>query len=282
MIPFDLTRPWTLTLLLAALPVLWFFFVRSLSDFPTAQRKVSLGIRAVMVTMLALALAGLNLLHETDEPFFVFLIDESTSVSENGNDAANEFLDSALKTIGDRQMAFVPFASQPGAVRKSRLESESADPSSKQSESTASTEETDPSSGASELDFDEKEKRAAFRDGTNIAGAIESAAGYLPPGYVPHIVLLTDGNETVGDALAASTRSRIPITTVPLPTRSEPEVQVSGVNVPAEVREGEPFFVEVVVQSNHDDNAMVEVYRGDHKVIGETRKLKQGLSLIHI
>lgn len=278
MIPFDLTRPWMLTLLLAALPVLWFFFVRSLSDFPKAQRRASLGIRAVMVTMLAMALAGLNMLHETDEPFFVFLIDESTSVSQNGNTAANEFLDSALETIGDRPMAFVNFASQPKAVRKSR--SESANQSDEQPEPNASVEQTDSStetdSPSSEPDFDAKAARAAFRDGTNIARAIESAAGYLPPGYVPHIVLLTDGNETTGDALAAATRSRIPITTVPLPTRSEPEVQVSAVNVPAEVREGEPFYVEVVVQSNHDDNAMVEVYRGDHKVVGETRKLKQG------
>ena len=143
MIPFDLTRPWMLTLLLAALPVLWFFFVRSLSDFPKAQRRASLGIRAVMVTMLAMALAGLNMLHETDEPFFVFLIDESTSVSQNGNTAANEFLDSALETIGDRPMAFVNFASLPKAVRKSR--SESANQSDEQPEPNSSVEQTDSS-----------------------------------------------------------------------------------------------------------------------------------------
>ena len=98
----------------------------------------------------------------------------------------------------------------------------------------------------------------------------------MPPGYLPHLVLLSDGNETSGDSLAAASRSRVPISTVPLPTRSEPEVQISEVLVPAEVREGEPFFVEVVIHANHDDEGLVEVYRGDHKVIGETRKLKSG------
>jgi uncharacterized membrane protein len=46
--------------------------------------------------------------------------------------------------------------------------------------------------------------------------------------------------------------------------------------VPAEVRQGEPFFVEVTIDANHEDEGFVEVYRGDHKVIGEKRKLKAG------
>ena len=116
----------------------------------------------------------------------------------------------------------------------------------------------------------------AKRDGTNLAAAIETAAGYIPSGYVPHIVVLTDGNETDGNAIAAASRSRVPITTIPLPTRAEPEVQVSEVNVPAEVREGEPFFVDVTIHSNHDDEGLVEVYRGDHKAISETRSFKTG------
>ena len=35
-------------------------------------------------------------------------------------------------------------------------------------------------------------------EGTNIEAAIETAAALLPPGYVPSIVLVSDGNETAG------------------------------------------------------------------------------------
>src|SRR5690606_20808205 len=96
-----------------------------------------------------------------------------------------------------------------------------------------------------------------LQDGTNLAAAIAAAAGTMPAGYVPKIVLLTDGNQTVGDGIATAARSRVPVSTIPLPTLSDPEVQVAEVSVPAEVREGEPFLVSVVIQSNHDDEGLV-------------------------
>lgn len=113
---------------------------------------------------------------------------------------------------------------------------------------------------------------------------IEAAAAAVPPDFVPRILLLTDGNQTRGDALQAALatanrggrREAIPITTIPLPTRDDPEVQLSAVKVPAQVREGEPFYVEVVVDSNHDDEGLIEVFRGAHKVLSETKALKKG------
>src|SRR5438270_924858 len=112
--------------------------------------------------------------------------------------------------------------------------------------------------------------------GTNIAAALEVATASIPPSYVPDIVLLSDGNQTVGDAVRAALRGGVPVHTVPLTTRGDPEVQLAAVYVPAQVREGEPFYVEVVVNSNHDDEGEVEVYRGAHKVVSETGKVKTG------
>ncbi len=40
--------------------------------------------------------------------------------------------------------------------------------------------------------------------------------------------------------------------------------------------QGEPFNVEVVIDSNHDDEGDIEVYRGPLKVIGERKKIKKG------
>jgi hypothetical protein len=115
------------------------------------------------------------------------------------------------------------------------------------------------------------------RNGTHVAAALEVASAAIPPDYVPHIVLFSDGNQTGGDALKAALRGGVPVSAVPLPGRGEPEVQVSAVSVPAQVREGEPFYVEVVIDANHDDESgQVEVFRGAHKVISERKPLKKG------
>src|SRR5437868_938942 len=154
----ELTHPVRLVCL-AAVPVLLYYFYRSLVDFPRWQRSVSLAVRTAIVVLLVLALAGLTLLRPTTE--------------------------------------------QCG-------------------------------------------------------------------------VLASGGNGTLGDALKASLKAGLPISTVPLATRNEPEVQVSAVTLPAQVRQGEPFYVEVVINSNHDDEGTITVYRGAHEVVRETRPIKKG------
>jgi Mg-chelatase subunit ChlD len=194
------------------------------------------------VVLLVLALAGLTLLQPTREQFVVFAIDESLSVGDEGRQAVQAYLDRALPGAGPHRVAFLSFAANPGPVHAER------------------------GKPAPHLD----------REGTNLAAALEVATAAIPPAYVPHIVLLSDGNQTSGDALKAALRGGVPVSTVPLPIRSEPEVQVSAVQVPAQVREGEPFYVEVIIDSNHDDEGYVEVYRGAHKVVSERRKITKG------
>jgi Mg-chelatase subunit ChlD len=263
----EFTHPGWLAALVAVPWVVW-YFRRSLVDFARWQRMISTGVRVAIVVLLVLALAGLTWLRPTARQFVIVAVDQSLSVGEPT--AANRFLDELLaaKVIGaDDQVAFVPFAARPGAVSSERT--------------------TGDGGGAIEGGGARSARHAerdGYVDGTDIASAIEAAAAAMPPDYVPRIVLLTDGNQTRGDALQAALatanrggrREPIPITTVPLPTRDDPEVQLSAVKVPAQVREGEPFYVEVVIDSNHDDEGLIEVFRGAHKVLSETKPLKKG------
>lgn len=282
MIGLELTRPWMLLALFVAIPILLYYFSRSLSDFPRRQRLVSLATRACIVVLLVLALAGLTLLHSTSEKFVILVVDQSTSIGENASKAASEFIDTALENVGNNQVAFLPFAARSGPVQTAAIEygerpSILGQPSSKTDDKkTGDGKGAGADKNAPDAAAEDKPSPNDIRDGTNLAGAIETAAGYLPPGYVPQLVVLSDGIETAGDVLATASRTGAPISTFPLPARTEPEVQVSKVSVPAEVRQGEPFFVEVTVDANHEDEGLIEVYRGDHKVIGEKRKLKAG------
>ena len=267
MLPVEFTQPTWLTLIVPMGVALAFWFVRSLSDFPRRQRIMSLVTRSVICLLLVLALSGLTWLHRTHEQFVLFVVDQSLSIGARAEIRATEFLEIAANQKGSHRVAYLPFAATIGKVQEERVVY-GATPSIL-AQPTYPGERVPPSRDAVADQHD-------TRDGTNLAAAIEAAVGYLPPGYVPQIVVLTDGNQTDGNALAAAARSRVPVSTIPLPARSEPEVQVSAVEVPIEVREGEPFFVDVTIHANHDDEGLVEVFHGDYKVLSETRPLKTG------
>ena len=242
----ELTRPWMLLGLALALPLVAFYHFRTLIDFTRAQRWISLACRIIIVLLLVLALGGLALLTTTTDQFVVLVVDGSLSIGPEARESAQQFVSQCQEHGKGHQLAYLAFARHPKTV----------------------TEEFD----AESLEFEDAQSK-----GTSLAAALEVAAAAIPPFYVPQIVLLTDGNETDGDVLQTSLSSRVPISTVPLKTRDEPEVQVSSVNVPAQVRQGEPFYVEVVVDSNHDDEGYVEVYRGDIRVGGDEQPKRQKL-----
>lgn len=257
-IPLEFIRPWFLLFALPLAAVVIYYYLHSLSDFPRRQRMVSLGTRLVVIVLLVLALSGLTLLRSTDELFVVFVTDQSLSVGEEAQAATQKFLHEAWDQKGHHRAAWLPFSKTIGRLQEDLPEEKQANDEEEKTTAEPSAEEK------------------AAQEGTNLAAAIEAAAGHVPPGYVPRIVVLSDGNETGGDALAAAAQSDIAIDTIALPGRSDPEVQVSAVNVPAEIQEGAPFYVETVIHSNHEDEALIEIFRGDHKVVSEKKKLTAG------
>lgn len=268
--PFELTRPWMLLWIIPLAAVYLYYYRRSLSEFPLRQRFFSLLTRCLIALLIVFALCGLTYLQKTDELFVAFVTDRSSSIGEEAKAAAEKFTQESLKHLGTNQAVILPFDRLPGQIQGTTKSSAvSASPTTASPTGDAKQkEETSPEKDA--------EKKAKEKQGTNIAAAIEAAAGFVPTGYVPKIVLLTDGNETLGDALAVASRSEIAIDTIALPSKSDPEVQVASVNVPAEVQEGAPFNVDVTIQSNHEDEGTVEIFRGDHKVLSERRKFKAG------
>jgi Ca-activated chloride channel homolog len=238
--PLEITQPWSLLGLLA-LPVLAWYFYRGLTDFSRWQRLTSLAARALVVCLVTAALCGLTWLKPSKDLFVLFAVDDSLSIGDEARPVVEDFVKRATAAAGANKYAFVKFAADPGPVS------------------------TD---FAAPVTLNQR--------GTNIAAALEVSAAAIPPSHVPRIVLLSDGNETAGDAVQAVLGGTVPVSTVPLPVRNDPEVQVSDVNVPAQVREGEPFYVEVVIDSNHDDEGDVEVFRGAHKVVSERVKVKTG------
>ncbi|MFN5731905.1 MAG: VWA domain-containing protein [Planctomyces sp.] len=246
------------SLLLLAIPagiLLWLLYRRSLSDFPVRQRQLSMITRSVIMLLLLCSAAGMTLLLSSTEPWIVFVTDVSRSIGTEGHTAAQEFLRTAELARGRRSAAWISFASTISAPAL-----------------------TPPAAPGSTAPADTQTNQSPPE--TNIERALDAAVATVPPGFVPRVVLLTDGHQTTGDALAAATRNTAEIWTVPLPAPSAPEVQVSSLKAPHEVREGEPFLIEAEISANHPDEGTVELFRGEFRVAARQTTLQPGNNVI--
>jgi len=237
----EITQPWMLWFLFLLVPIVWYFF-RSLSDFPKWQRRFSLFLRTIILVLVILAIAGLSLLSPTVRQYIAIAIDRSLSIDTQAQQKIDEFVEELKKQSGDHRIVYLQIAAKPTALASTY-------------EQLVAPEEID-------------------RRGSDIASAIQTATAAAPPGFVPQIVLLTDGRQTSGDAIQAAAASKMPISVLPLPVRSESEVQVAKATAPAEVRQGEPFYVETIISSNHEDEGFIDVFRGDILVSNSDKPIK--------
>lgn len=263
MFPFEFVRPSALIMIIPIMILLRAGYGRRLSPFTEFQKRLSLAVRLLMCLLLLFAFADLTWLHRTSQQYVVFALDRSLSIDGGAQKKAVEFIDQAERRKELNRSLVMPFATEPGNVQKT-------------GSLAAFSSGSAPSEESLNNGVDVIPPALLPLEGTNLETAIDAAAALMPAGFVPHIVLLTDGNETSGDVLAAVARSRIPVSVVPLPTRTEPEVLITELRVPTEVREGEPFFVDVTLLANHDDEVTLELHRGTQKLLSERRSIRQG------
>jgi len=242
---FEIARPaWLAALLLV--PLVVYGSRRSLTGFSRMRQAASIICRSLVVVALVLALCGIGVTRRTAEKFLVIVVDESESIADESREAADAFVDAVLQALGGDRVALVPFGRS--AVRSADAQSPAN----------------------AELDT----------QATNLGAAIELAAAVARPRYVPQVVLLSDGVETDGDALRAARAAGVPISTVPLASRADAEVYVSAVRTPGDAREGEPFYVDVVLHSSHDDEGTVELFRQDQLVEEQRTSVVAGESRV--
>ena len=236
---FELLRPGWLAVALLLLPWLFVWRYRSLVHASPARQRFSLVLRAVQWSCLVLALAGLSWNYRTQERFVVVALDRSASVGRAGFDRANQWAVEMQQHAGHNRVAVMEFAGEPGRLQSSW-------------------------SPAEVRDGGDVTHGEAMR--TNLAKVIDQAAASVPSGYVSHLVMATDGIETEGDALSSAVNDGICISVVELPRDEQPQVQVSDVNLPADVRLGEPFDVEVTITANYEGSGRLSLFRNDLRV----------------
>lgn len=255
-LPFSLSEPRALILLLTVPPVVWLGVLTARAR-PRDRVRIATGtvIRSLILTLLTLALAGTQLIVSGGPLNVVFLVDRSASVSDASKRASFDYVRRAIGSMGPDDRAAVLLFGE-NAILDRAL---SAD-------TQWTTVGREPSALA-----------------TDIASAIQVATALFPEGGAKRLVLLSDGEETVGQARSIVTGQGLvgtQLSVVPLGDTAQNEVAVDRIVSPNSVPAGQQIPVRVLVRSNTDRAASVTLFDGDTPVSTQDAQLKSGDNVI--
>ena len=230
----SIRRPVALVLLLAVPPAVWLSF-RSLAPLGQGRRIAAILLRSAVLVILVLALAQLAYVQRSDELSVIFAIDLSDSVPVDLRLRARQWIEQVLldKPPEDR-VGFVYFASEPYLHMPPVTYAEVSDPEARV-DTTA----------------------------TDIAAAIRLARASFPEDTARRIVLVTDGNETKGDAIReamAAAADGIPIDVFPILYQYENDVAVDRVLTPSTATAGETIRIRVLLKSLSETAGTLRVF----------------------
>lgn len=251
---FQFTHPW----LLLALPmaVAWVVWLWLKSDVQSRawRRWVSLGLRLLVTLAVCLALAGLQWLRPQEGLNVFYLLDRSDSIPAVQQEQAREL----VNQLSQRRKA----ADKGGVVVFG---------------SEASIE-TMPHAAV-----DLKKVQAVIgSERSDLAAAVQLGTAAFPETGQKRLVLMSDGNENLGDAFNAVLSARtlgVSVDVVPLGVARGGDVSVQKVAVPAKLKKGQTFDAKIFLQSDEARQATVRLYRNDQSMGETTVRLQAGKNL---
>ncbi len=255
-IGFD--RPSYLWLLLL-LPLLWGLSFRTLAGLGRFRRLLALTMRTLVVLLFIFALAELQLQRVSEKVTVIYLLDRSESIPAAKRDL---MLDYVVREVHrHRQADRGDCAGVIGFGRDAAIEIPPFD-------------DDVPNTGS-------YESFLAGLDATNLEAALKLAQASFPEDTAKRVVILTDGNENLGNARAAApalASNGIGIDVVPVQLVTRAEVAVEKITIPPDLRRETPFEVRTILNNFMEEGASGEVrpVRGKLRVtrtIGDQEEL---------
>ena len=242
---FQFTHPYYLLLLAPSLAwVIWFAWKTDVQVSPW-RRWTALGIRTVVLTALVFAIAGLQWLRPVEGMNVFFALDRSDSIPSPQQEAAKDYVNRISKEKKrEDKVGVIVFGAE------------------------ASIE----SSPNAAVDL-QKIQAVVGTERTDLAAAIRLATAAFPETGQKRLVVMSDGNENVGDAMSAILAAKplgVTVDVVPLGVVRANDVSVQKLQVPAKLKEGQVFEVKIFVQADQATPATVRLYRDD-QFLGEQK-----------
>jgi uncharacterized membrane protein/Mg-chelatase subunit ChlD len=231
---FTFHSAWYL-LLLALLPLVWLVSFRSLAGLGKWRRWLAIGLRSLVILLVVFALADMQYQRSSDRVTVIYLLDQSLSIPEARRSEMIRFVNASIvkHRRDDKE-------DRAGVIAFGRNAEVEVPP----------------------VDFDiqlaSRVESLLDPEYTNLASAMQRAMALFPHDAAKRIVVVTDGNENLGDALEqarAMADAGVSIDVLPVPLARKSEVSVEKLAIPADVRRGAPFELRVVANNSVPEGA---------------------------
>ncbi|MDX1963760.1 MAG: VWA domain-containing protein [Pirellulales bacterium] len=228
--------PWSLVFnapgwlwLLALVPLLWWWSLRSLSGLGRGRKWLALGLRTLVLLAVILSLAEIRFHRTSEKLTVVYLLDQSLSIPDDTRRLMIRYVNEEIRQ--HRKAATQDNAGVIVFAREATIEHPPH---------------------AAEIRIPETIESRIETDATNLAGAIKLAQATLPEDSAGRIVIICDGNENLGDAREQARRLAevgVGIDVVPIRYPARAEVAVEKLTIPTDVNSGQPFDIQVVLNN---------------------------------
>ncbi|GIW95583.1 MAG: hypothetical protein KatS3mg110_3624 [Pirellulaceae bacterium] len=233
---FVFGRPWCLWLL-GALVALWLMSYRSLAGLGRWRRLAALLLRSLVFLALVLALAEIQFRQSSPKLTVIYLLDQSESIPAAKRAAMVDYVVREVAAHrhaqrGDRAGVIV-FGREPLV-------------------------EVPPLADDIPLLGQIETGRHLRRDATDLAAALKMAQASFPQDSAKRIVLISDGNENIGNARmvgALLADQGIGVDVIPIEIGAAREVAVEKLVLPSNLRQGQPLELRVVLDNFGDQPA---------------------------
>src|SRR5437016_7725765 len=251
---FQFTNPaWLLLLLIAAPWTVW-LTLKSDVQISAWRRWTAFGLRLVIVLALILVIGGRQWKRPQEGMNVFFLLDRSDSVPPEQQEAARLYVSKAAQLKKPIDKAGVLVFGTEAAI------------------------DTSPN----EKVGDQKIQAVVGSGRTDIASAIRLGTAAFPETGQKRLVLLSDGNENVGDAFAAVIAARplgVSVDIVPLGVARGGDVSVQKLSLPGNLKKGQTFEVKIFAQADQSRRAKVRLFQNDHLLGEQPVQLENGKNL---
>lgn len=214
--------------LLALLPLLWWIGYQRFSALGYFRAFIAILLRSLVVGAIIAAIAGIQIAWITDRVTVMYVLDQSDSIDEARRVSMLDYMVDCVREHRDKQREDLA-----GVIVFGRDASIEVPP------------------------FNDDLPQLSQLEGTPIRGdasdlesALELAQSSMPSDTLQRIVIVTDGNQTIGQAQSIAKRlasSGIGIDVIPAPTQSGADVLVEKIDLPSEIRRSQPFEARVVM-----------------------------------